>query len=389
MITKPKELESFCNQAIKCGSIALDTEFVWQKTYFPALGLVQMALPDGTIALADPIQLPTLPGLDKVLSNPSVKLILHDATQDLQIISRCTQAQVCNVFDTRIASGFAGHLATASLASTIEHFLQIKLEKGETRSNWLQRPLTQAQLNYAVDDVIHLHKLCEKLRQSARQLGNEQAMDEEMNRFNDPATYAETSSTALFNRFKTNRWPPSQQTWLYALLDWRETAARNLNRPRRHIIQDATLVEIARACHNSPSGQPPINWPPTVPRKLTNKIESAWHEITQAKPTDQFIASISGPVNPPSTKLKQIIEHRRKHLAATAKQKGIDPSLIGNKADITAWTLSGISEDSSADDATSISGWRQPFYQAAARAYPIAPDEQSANSPSGQRLLDL
>jgi len=142
MITTKEQLAKLVSRARKTDAIALDTEFVWERTYYPQLGLIQVALSDEDCHLIDPCALTDLSPLGDLLSDRSVVKILHDAPQDLFILSRATGAAPQNIFDTRLAAGFANLPATLSLGSLIKNILDIDLPKTETRTNWLQRPLT-------------------------------------------------------------------------------------------------------------------------------------------------------------------------------------------------------------------------------------------------------
>ena len=183
--------------------IALDTEFVWQRTYYANLGLVQAAMsadfdaarlpsaPPGALAfpaktpehravrLLDPLRCDPA-AVAAVLRDAQVVKILHDAGQDLQHLGRWCGASPVNVFDTRIASGFCGMASTVSLRQLLKDVAGVELEKTETRTDWMRRPLSPEQLEYAADDVAYLGGVMDWLLAKAKEFGTCDWMLEEM-----------------------------------------------------------------------------------------------------------------------------------------------------------------------------------------------------------------
>jgi ribonuclease D len=180
MIESPEHLASLVDSIRASGRVALDTEFVWERTYFPRLGIVQAGLCDGECALIDACAGFPLIALGPVLADTSIQKVLHDAQQDLTILRRASGESPRNIFDTRTAAGFAGFAATVSLQDLMASLLGIELPKTETRTDWLRRPLTEKQVEYALDDVRYLFRARDALLQRARDMGNEAWLLEEM-----------------------------------------------------------------------------------------------------------------------------------------------------------------------------------------------------------------
>ncbi len=154
MIVSSDALHALVEKARSTDAVAIDTEFVWNRTYLPRLGLIQLALSDEDCHLIDPLALDDLSPLGELLADQQVIKILHDAPQDLAILHHETGHVPKNIFDTRLAAGFAGLPATLSLGNLINELLDINLTKTETRTNWLKRPLDEEQIQYAQDDVV-------------------------------------------------------------------------------------------------------------------------------------------------------------------------------------------------------------------------------------------
>jgi ribonuclease D len=335
MITSEHELRALCHRALKTGRVALDTEFFWERTFYPQLGIVQLGLSDSDLHLIDAVALPTLPGLGDVLADPGTQLILHDAIQDLQILSRHTGSLPRNVFDTRRAAGFAGMLSTVSLSNLLKDALQIHLAKAETRSNWLQRPLSDEQLAYAFDDIRHLPALCDTLCAAAAERGNGEALAEEMRMYDTPSLYADAAPDAVYLRYKPFRWSPRQRTLLYALVCWREEDARRMDRPRNHIMQDADLLALVQ---HAPIDSASLE---TVRGLSRNTLQRHRQAILAAVETANQFPPEALPDSPEkedrlSTEQKQAIQNRQLSIKAKTDAAGIDSALVATKADITA-----------------------------------------------------
>ena len=156
MITSQQQLQALIVRARATDTVAIDTEFVWERTYYPRLGLIQLALSDEDCFLIDPCALTDLSPLGELLADPAVVKIFHDAPQDLIILHQATGAVPQNIFDSRLAGGFAGLSAALSLGNLIKELLDIDLAKTGTHTNWLRRPLNPKQIDYAIDDVRYL-----------------------------------------------------------------------------------------------------------------------------------------------------------------------------------------------------------------------------------------
>ncbi len=248
-IDTPDALSGLCDRVRQHDAVALDTEFVWERTYYPGLGLVQVGLGGDDLHLVDTVALEgQMAPLGDVLADPSVVKVLHDATQDLQILARATGGRPTNVFDTQRAGGFVGQTATASLQDLVEWAVGIRLEKGETRSNWLQRPLSESQAEYAADDVRYLLDVYRKLRGQAQERGRADWLRDEMARYDDPELYDENDPHDAVDRVKVRgvgRMSGQQRAVLRAAAAWRETEARALDRTRRMVLPDDALGAVA------------------------------------------------------------------------------------------------------------------------------------------------
>ncbi len=226
--------------------MALDTEFVWGSSYYPQLGLIQLGLSEEECCLIDAPALGDLSPLAELLTDANVEKILHDAQQDLTILRRATGADPCRVFDARVATGFAGLSATISLADAAAEVVGVVLPKTETRTDWLQRPLTDEQLAYAVNDVRYLPRMAERLRCRVRELGNDAWLAAELATLDASELYADRDPQVAWERIGgAGRLSPVGGAVLCELAAWRERTARALDWSRGRVLPDAALLRLA------------------------------------------------------------------------------------------------------------------------------------------------
>ena len=247
IITDPADLARLCDAIRAQGSVALDTEFVWEKTYHPNLATVQAALPDGTCTIVDVLAVTDLSPLGDILADASVQKLLHDAVQDLMILARVTGKYPRSVFDVRYAAGFCGRVSTLSLQNLVREFTGVELAKTETRTNWIQRPLTDSQVEYALDDVRYLHTIRDA---ELAFLGSSPQRDwlmADMARLDDSSHYDEPGLLSRFYKTKgIGRMRGKELSVAWTLVAWRDAAARARNLPREFILPEKVLLECAR-----------------------------------------------------------------------------------------------------------------------------------------------
>jgi len=225
--------------------MALDTEFVFERTFRPRLGLIQIAA-GGEIALVDAVQIADLQPLAALLEAPDTRKVLHSGSGDVPILRRATGAAPRPLFDTQIAAAFAGLGPSLSYAALIRELFAVELPKHETRTDWLRRPLSPAQLRYAGEDVLHLGAAAAELERRLLALGRlEWALE-------DSAALAELEADAAlpadaWRRVKgLDRLPPRGRAVARALAAWRDREADRLDLARSFLMRDETLLALAR-----------------------------------------------------------------------------------------------------------------------------------------------
>ena len=250
-LTQTDQLVGFCQQLENQAEekhqawLAIDTEFVRQDTYYPLLSLVQICTQDGQLALIDPLAIEDLSSLWQLLANPKLTKVFHSARQDIEVLYQVGGLMPQNLFDTQIASVFLGHGDMAGFARVIEAEFNTTLDKAQTRTNWHQRPLTEQQIQYALDDVRYLAPLYQKLQE---RLSNEQkaALNSDFEQLLNPSLYRIDPNQAWLKVKSTKNFSKKQLGLVKALAAWREETAIALNQPRKWIISDEAIISLAK-----------------------------------------------------------------------------------------------------------------------------------------------
>ena len=226
--------------------LAVDTEFVRERTYFHRIGLIQVAGKNGCAAI-DPILLSDLTPLLEILKDPKKIKVFHAARQDLEILVRLCGQVIPPVFDTQVAAALVGWGSQISFAKLIQKAIGKRMHKSETYTDWCRRPLSENQITYAIDDVRYLMPAYEKLLEKLEQLKRTDWVAGEVKNWEDPATFTLPDPQTRFLKIKSLRsLKPRNLAVLRELAAWRESVAVSRDCLAKSIVRDETLLEIAR-----------------------------------------------------------------------------------------------------------------------------------------------
>jgi ribonuclease D len=244
-IDRPDQLADAVARWHGATSIALDTEFVRERTFRARLGLVQINVA-GEVALVDAVRVTDLSPLGALLGSARTRKILHSCSEDLPVLRRSTGVSITALFDTQIAAAFAGLGASLSYAALILALFGVELGKDETRTDWVRRPLSPEQLRYAAADVEYLPEAAAELERRLIALGRlDWALE-------DSATLAASDAdgpepSEAWRRVKgLERQPHAVQAVARHLAAWREREAARLDVARPFLLRDETLLALAR-----------------------------------------------------------------------------------------------------------------------------------------------
>jgi ribonuclease D len=311
--------------------LALDTEFVRERTYYPRLCLIQVAAAD-RLALIDPLAIADPAALLVPLSDPRRPKLLHAARQDVEALLPLTGLPLAPIFDTQLAAALLGFPAQIGYAELVRQLLGVELAKGHARTDWARRPLSPEQLVYAADDVRYLPALAALLDERLTAAGRRGWMDEESAALTDIALYRVEPAVAWRRLKGLERLQPAAQCAIRALAHWREERAMERDLPRGWVLPDAALFEIAQA---RPRTREDLSRLASVPRATADRAGS---EILRALsdesglPGDLIVddGSRAGPEQ--LRRLKTL----QKRLLTIAGELEIQPEVLATRRDLMA-----------------------------------------------------
>lgn len=244
-IDTQEELKRFCEQLGKLDWVALDTEFLREKTYYPKLCLLQVATPEH-VACIDPLAIADLSPILDILFDETVTKVLHSCRQDLEIFYHLAGKLPSPVFDSQIAALLLGYPEQVGYASLVKDELGIELDKLHTRADWSLRPLSEEQLQYAADDVVYLAEIYQRLYEKLAASGRSDWLLEDFQRLTSVDLYNNPPEDAWLKVKGGNRLRGDSLSIMQSLAGWRELLARQKDRPKGWILRDDALVDISR-----------------------------------------------------------------------------------------------------------------------------------------------
>jgi ribonuclease D len=336
-ITDPIQLQSLL--AAASSRVGLDTEFIRERTWWPQLALVQVAIEHEEasaprILLVDPLLPGMCDALRDLLVDTSVTKVMHSASEDLVALKHACGVVPAPLFDTQIAAALVGVGAGVGYQRLVQETLGIALEKGETRSDWLRRPLSPSQLQYAADDVRHLFLLHDDLSGRLEDLGRRGWLDEDCLRLVANAQRDDLELWPHLGLRSAQYLDADAQVRLLRLLRWRDAYARDNDRPRTWILESEFAALLARAPPTDlPALQAQLDAQPKAPRKLASAIWAALH-TPLADESDAPAISTDEPDKNALRKLQQAVAARSAELGlpdgVLASRRWLEP-LLGGK----------------------------------------------------------
>jgi ribonuclease D len=245
-VTSARGVTLLADEAREQGRCAIDTEFVWERTYAPTLCLVQVATAD-RLLIIDPLRGAPLRPLADLLADAGVQKVMHAPSGDLAAFVLHFGVEPRNVYDVQLAAGFAGLGGSLALSRLVEAALRTRLEHAEGFTDWQQRPLTEQQVRYAADDVRYLLQAADLLQERLQRSGRADWAAEEMQRRFGPGAPIVQDPGAAWRRVSgRGRLRGDQLAVLVEVAAWREREARRQDIPASWLVRDPTLIEIAR-----------------------------------------------------------------------------------------------------------------------------------------------
>ena len=356
LITTESQLGALVDRLAAHSHVAFDTEFVSEHTYRSQLCLIQVAAPD-TLAVIDTLKVRELDPFWRLLTEPGRTTVVHAGREEMGFILQAIKARPSSLFDVQVASGLVDHDYPAGYASIVRRFLNLPTNKGETRTDWRQRPLTPAQLEYALDDVRHLEKLWKKLEGKLATSGRTAWMQDEMQSWQNDVEES----------FIRKRWRRvsglsglSRRELAIAreLWHWRDSVAESRDMPPKRVLRDDLLVEL---CKRKSADERQISAIRGMQRSDLRHILRGLSEAIQRGlelPDEECPGGEKHRAPPPQ--LAVLGQFLATAIAGVCRQMHLAPALVGTSSDmrdLLAYKLGYWDDD---DDRAPLlaSGWR-------------------------------
>lgn len=347
------QLATLCERWREQGAIAVDTEFMRSETFYPIAALLQIGDGQGCY-LIDPLAIEDLEPLRQLFSEPGVTKVLHACSEDLEVFQRWLGVVPAPVFDTQIGAAFAGYGFSIGYAGLVKAVLGIEIAKGETRSDWLQRPLSLAQKNYAALDVAHMLVVYGKLLQTLR---NSERLDWVRADCAELVANAKKSPEPneyylkLGSAWKLHR---RELAVLRRLCAWRETAARERDRPRNRLIKEAGLWELARSQPTDLGQLQKLKEVPARTQADDGVVLLAEIRAGREEPEEQWPERLPPPLGRAEAPLMKAL---KRHVRELAEGLELPPELLVRKREYEAIVRSGLQGDAH-QLPERLKGWR-------------------------------
>lgn len=244
-VSTQEELSALIDMMRGASVLAVDTEFHREKTYYPKFCLLQLAT-DEVSAIVDPLALSDLSPLRELLEDPSTCKVFHAGRQDIGLLIREVGCSPYPVFDTQIAAGVLGHPQQMGYGALVKAFMNISLDKADSFTDWTMRPLSATQVEYAIGDVLYLPAIYRKMTGQLEELGRSSWLTSEFEDLRDPANYEVDVEESWRKVKRISSLTRKQLAVVMTIATWREQSAQQRDVPRKWILTDEVIVELAR-----------------------------------------------------------------------------------------------------------------------------------------------
>jgi ribonuclease D len=297
LITDSRDLADFCKRLEGAPYVAVDTEFLREKTYWPKLCLVQVAYDDQAAAIDPLAQNIDLDPLFDLMDDQDTLKVFHSASQDMEVFFSVAGRIPEPIFDTQVAAMVAGYGEQVGYATLASQIVGVTLDKSSQLTDWSRRPLSDRQIEYALGDVTHLCTIYEELEERLEETGRASWVSEEMAALADVSSY-QVDPRGAYRRVRIRRPSRKALAVLREVVAWREETAQRRNLPRNWVIRDDALVEISthaprnvadlsrvRGMHdNMANGRDGKDLLDAVQRAL-DMPQNEWPEVPPRRPT--------------------------------------------------------------------------------------------------------
>ncbi len=354
ILTNTAEVEAACERLARSEFVTVDTEFLRETTFWPKLCVIQLADDEGAVAI-DALA----PGMDlkpvfDLMANESVLKVFHAGRQDIEIMWHLAKMIPHPVFDSQVAAMVLGYGESVSYDQLVQRITGVQLDKSSRFTDWSRRPLTDAQVSYALADVTHLRDVYRRLAEDLEKRGRAGWLVDEMAVLTSAETYRQAPEDA-WKRVKARLRKPKEIGVLMDIAAWRETEAQTRNVPRSRILKDEILAEIAMRGPTTAEALGSL-------RGLPNGFERSKAggdiivAVKQGLARDPSTLPRVERDRPPPPSASATVELLRVLLKMVAEKEGVAPKILATTED-----LEKIATDDNAD-VPALHGWRRELF---------------------------
>lgn len=328
------ELSAFCERAARFDAIAVDTEFLRERTYHPRLCLVQVATPD-ECAVIDVIAIDNLAPLAILMRDEGTVKVFHACSQDMEVLNYTLGALPAPIFDTQVAAAFLGERMQTSYNGMVHTFCGVTLPKSESLTDWSRRPLTPEQIEYALDDVRYLIKAYRVIMDRLDESGRVDWVLDEIRPLTDRSHYVVDRRVAFKRVKRVNSLTRRQLAVARELAAWREAKAEYANIPRKWLMSDEVLVALSKRPPHDASSLRRVRG---TEQLSDADVATALSAIAcgESCPADKypFIARAHKPASP---ELESVIDLMYALIRLVGERSGVATAMIASRDDLVEY----------------------------------------------------
>jgi len=348
IIASIEELEQACEVMASQPWLAMDTEFMRERTYAPILCLIQVGGPADNWCI-DPLAIEHMGAFSNVLGDRKQTKVLHSCRQDLEAFDTRFEQTVGRLFDTQIAAAFLRYGEQVSYAALVEQTTGVKLAKSHTRADWQARPLSNAELEYAMDDVRYLQPVHQRMAEELDQRGRMQWFIEECERQLEPDIWRMNPETAWCRLKGAANLPIAAQATARALAIWRETHAIERNKPREWVLPTGVLLAVSKS---NPAEKFMLDGIPGMHKGVIRNSGATILEICKSTRRDPDAEPLWRDPRTLTPDQRQQIKQIMKRIRDVAEEIGLSPALLSNRQSVENLV-------SGNQDILLLKGWRR------------------------------
>jgi ribonuclease D len=346
-IDQRSDLEQWLAGLSSGAALGLDTEFMRRNTFYPQLALLQLGW-NGRYALIDPLAFDIANALQP-LNRDDVVTLMHSASEDLETLSPWLPEGPRVLFDTQIAAAFVGMGLGISYRALVAELAGMELDKGETRSDWMQRPLTASQSAYATLDVVYLDPIHQQLTERLAQRDRTAWHAEDCERLKRKSCAREGDPQPQLALRCAAEWPREQQALLRRILLWRDTTARRVDRPRPWLLEDALMLSFAQ---HPPKDLTELEQRSSGQRALRSAQREELFELLAIAVSDEEITATAPIPSYPQGNAKQALAAMKQRVDTLAEELDLPPGLLCPRKALEEYVVT-------AQWPESLEGWRR------------------------------